>query len=101
MLGVVEHRAAADVAEGDKSGYVGEDQVIALATNAGFELAERSEINANPKDSKNHPNGVWTLPPVSRLPEGEDGQKYLDMGESDRMTLKFVKPVPPAMNSDG
>jgi predicted methyltransferase len=93
VLGVVEHRANADVPEGDKSGYVSEAQVIAFATAAGFELAEKSEVNANPKDTKNHPNGVWTLPPVLRVPEGEDAQQYKDIGESDRMTLRFVKPA--------
>jgi predicted methyltransferase len=92
VLGVVEHRAAEDVPKGDRSGYVSENQVIAFATNAGFQMIEASEINANPKDTKDHPNGVWTLPPVSRTPEGEDGQKYRDIGESDRMTIKFVKP---------
>jgi predicted methyltransferase len=93
VLGVSEHRANADVPEGDKSGYVSENQVVTFAKNAGFEWAGGSEINANPKDTKDHPNGVWTLPPTLRLPEGDDGQKYKDIGESDRMTLKFVKPA--------
>lgn len=93
VLGVVEHRANADVPKGDKSGYVSEAQVIAFATAAGFILAEKSEINSNPKDTKDHANGVWTLPPVLRVPEGEDAQKYKDIGESDRMTLKFMKPA--------
>jgi predicted methyltransferase len=92
VLGVVEHRANADVPAGDKSGYVSEAQVIALAEAAGFVLEEKSEINANPADTKDHPNGVWTLPPVSRVPEGEDGAKYQAIGESDRMTLRFRKP---------
>ena len=93
ILGVVEHRADADVAEGDKSGYLSENQVIALATAAGFLLEEKSEINANPKDTKDHPNGVWTLPPTLKVPAGEEVQKYKDIGESDRMTLRFVKPA--------
>lgn len=93
VLGVVEHRAAGDVPEGDRSGYVGEDQVIAFATAAGFVLEDRSQINANPADTKDHPNGVWTLPPSLRVPEGEDAQKYRDIGESDRMTLRFRKPA--------
>lgn len=93
VLGVSEHRANADVPDGDRSGYVSENQVIAFATQAGFQLADRSEINANPKDTKDHPNGVWTLPPSLRVPEGTDAQKYKDIGESDRMTLKFVKPA--------
>ena len=91
VLGVVEHRAAADVPEGDRSGYLGEAQVIALAERAGFVLEEKSEINANPADTKDHPNGVWTLPPSLRLPEGDDGEKYRAIGESDRMTLRFRK----------
>ncbi len=91
-LGVVEHRANADVPAGDRSGYVSEAQVIALATAAGFELELRSEINANPADTKDHPNGVWTLPPSLRVPEGEDPEKYKAIGESDRMTLRFRKP---------
>ena len=92
-LGVSEHRANADVPEGDRSGYVSESQVVAFAKKAGFEWVDGSEINANPKDTKDHPNGVWTLPPTLRVPEGEDAQKYKDIGESDRMTLKFVKPA--------
>lgn len=94
VLGVVEHRATADVAEGDRSGYVSEAQVVALASAAGFVLEESSEVNANPRDTKDHPNGVWNLPPSLRVAEGEDPQKYSDIGESDRMTLKFRKPVP-------
>ncbi|NLB15058.1 MAG: methyltransferase, partial [Gammaproteobacteria bacterium] len=68
-----------------------EQQIIDLATAAGFQLAERSEINANPNDSADHPRGVWTLPPSLALGD-EDREKYLTIGESDRMTLKFVKP---------
>ena len=90
-LGVVEHRAAKDVPADDESGYVSEAQVIAYATAAGFTLAGKSEANANAKDTKDYPGGVWTLPPV--LAEGDkDRAKYLAIGESDRMTLKFVKP---------
>ena len=89
-LGVVEHRAAADVADDDKTGYVGQDQVIAMATAAGFELVETSEINANPLDTKDHPNGVWMLPPSNSHDEA-DADKYRAIGESDRMTLRFVK----------
>lgn len=90
-LGVVEHRAAKDVPADDSSGYVSEAQVIAYATAAGFKLVGKSEVNANPKDTKDYPKGVWTLPPVLR--EGEtDRAKYLAIGESDRMTLRFVKP---------
>ncbi|WP_425500961.1 class I SAM-dependent methyltransferase [Pseudoxanthomonas gei] len=92
VLGVVEHRAKADVAADDKSGYVGEAQVIALAEAAGFKLQEKSEINANPRDTKDHPNGVWTLPPVNDH-EAKDEAKYKAIGESDRMTLRFIKPA--------
>jgi predicted methyltransferase len=91
VLGVVEHRAKADVAADDKSGYVGQQQVIALAEAAGFKLAGSSEINANARDSKDYPGGVWTLPPTSRH-EPADSAKYQAIGESDRMTLKFIKP---------
>lgn len=95
VLGVVEHRAPDDwpVERMAETGYVSERQVIALAERAGFRLADRSEINANPKDTKDHPKGVWTLPPSLRLGE-QDRDKYLAIGESDRMTLKFVKPAP-------
>lgn len=92
VLGVVEHRANADVPAGDRSGYVSEAQVIAIATAAGFVLEEKSEVNANPKDTKDYANGVWTLPPTLNVPEGEDKAKYQAIGESDRMTLRFRKP---------
>ncbi len=73
-------------------GYVKESDVIALASAAGFKLAGKSEINANPKDSKDYPNNVWSLPPT--LEGGDvDKAKYLAIGESDRMTLKFIKPA--------
>ena len=90
-LGVVEHRAKADVPADDRSGYVGQAQVIALAQAAGFVLDGQSEVNANPKDTKDHPNGVWMLPPVNRH-EPADAAKYKAIGESDRMTLRFKKP---------
>jgi predicted methyltransferase len=92
-LGVVDHRAAAgsDLAKIKQSGYLTEDYVIKLATAAGFKLAAKSEINANPKDTKDYPEGVWTLPPTLALKD-KDREKYLAIGESDRMTLKFVKP---------
>jgi predicted methyltransferase len=95
VLGVVEHRAAdgKTLEEVKDSGYLPEEYVIGLATAAGFELAEKSEINANPADTKDHPNGVWTLPPGNRHDEA-DKEKYAAIGESDRMTLKFVKPQP-------
>lgn len=93
VLGVVEHRAAAGktLEEVKTSGYLPEDYVIGLATAAGFVLEEKSEINANPADTKDHPNGVWTLPPSNNHEEA-DKAKYAAIGESDRMTLRFVKP---------
>lgn len=91
VLGVVEHRASKDVPEDDGTGYVGEAQVIALAEAAGFRLDGKSEVNANPRDTKDHPNGVWTLPPTNQH-EAKDDAKYQAIGESDRMTLRFVKP---------
>ena len=94
VLGLVQHRGDPSVKQDPKagSGYVNEDYVIELAKQAGFELAEKSEINANPKDTKDYPKGVWTLPPSLRLGD-EDRAKYLEIGESDRMTLKFMKPA--------
>jgi len=91
VLGVVEHRAKADVPADDKTGYVGQQQVIAMAKAAGFELAGSSEINTNPRDTKDYPNGVWTLPPTNQH-DAADEAKYQAIGESDRMTLRFVKP---------
>lgn len=93
VLGVVEHRLPESRPDADmlKSGYMKQSHVIALARAAGFKLADKSEINANPKDNADHPEGVWTLPPSLRLKD-KDREKYLAIGESDRMTLKFVKP---------
>jgi predicted methyltransferase len=93
ILGVEEHRLPADrpAAIERSSGYVKEATVIRLATAAGFRLDGRSEINANPKDSADWPKGVWTLPPTLQLGE-QDRAKYMAIGESDRMTLRFVKP---------
>lgn len=93
VLGVADHRAkpGTDLETMKKSGYLTEALVIELATKAGFVLDEKSEINANPKDSANHPNGVWTLPP-SNSHDKADAAKYQAIGESDRMTLRFKKP---------
>jgi predicted methyltransferase len=93
VLGVVEHRARDGTPLGQmiKTGYMTEDYVIALAEKAGFRFAGSSEINANPEDTRDHPRGVWTLPPTFRLGD-VDREKYRAIGESDRMTLKFVKP---------
>jgi predicted methyltransferase len=93
ILGVVQHRADTPelLPSGNISGYVSEAQMIQLAEAAGFVLEARSEINANPRDDHQHPEGVWTLPPTLRLGE-ENRQVYVDIGESDRMTLRFSKP---------
>ena len=93
VLGIEDHRAdpAAPADVSMQNGYVREADAIALAQAAGFRLVARSEINANPRDDKNHPRGVWTLPPVYRLGD-VDREKYAAIGESDRFTLKFVKP---------
>lgn len=94
VYGVVEHRAApgTTIDQSKKSGYVTEDVVIQLATEAGFVLEARSEINANPNDTKDYPEGVWSLPPSYR--QGDtDHAKYQAIGESDRMTLRFRKPL--------
>lgn len=94
VLGVVEHRANKDQPQDPKAptGYVREDYVIKLATDAGFKLVATSEINSNPRDTKDHPKGVWTLPPTLTMKD-QDRAKYLAIGESDRMTLRFVKPA--------
>ena len=94
VLGVVDHRArdGAPVEEMKTSGYLPEEAVIAMAVRAGFVLEARSEINANPLDTADYEKGVWTLPP--RLTLGDvDRDKYLAIGESDRMTLRFRKPA--------
>lgn len=93
-LGIVDHRLPeeSDSALEKSSGYVKVSTVRQLAEEAGFVLEAQSEINANPKDTADHPKGVWTLPPVLRLEE-TDRAKYLAIGESDRMTLRFRKPV--------
>ena len=94
VLGVVQHRAApgGDRVETAARGYVSEETMIALAKQAGLVLEMRSEVNANPADTKDHPEGVWTLPPSLRLGD-QDRDKYLAIGESDRMTLRFRKPA--------
>jgi len=93
ILGLVDHRANPKVPRDPKSanGYVLEKDIIALAKKAGFKLASKSEVNANPKDTKDYPKGVWTLPPTLKLKD-QGREKYLAIGESDRMTLKFIKP---------
>lgn len=93
VFGVVEHRLPAHrpLSDQDASGYMREDFVIEMAQKAGFRLLKRSEINANPLDTADHPKGVWSLPPSLRMGE-VDAERYLSIGESDRMTLLFEKP---------
>lgn len=95
VLGVTDHRAKpgapTDAKTVDDTGYVPEDYVVQTIEHAGFKLAGKSEVNANPKDTKDYPKGVWTLPPSYELGD-QDHAKYEAIGESDRMTLKFVKP---------
>lgn len=103
ILGIEQHRAASTGVQDPTAGngYVQESYVQALCAEVGFTFLESSEINANPKDGRDHPFGVWTLPPVLRTsPPGQpddpafDTAPYVDIGESDRMTLKFQKPDP-------
>lgn len=95
VLGVEQHRGKADAAgepkEIAKTGYLPEAWVISRIESFGFKLAAKSEVNANPRDTKDYAKGVWTLPPSFELGE-TDKAKYAAIGESDRMTLKFVKP---------
>lgn len=93
ILGVVDHRLpeSMDSALEKQSGYIKKSTIVRLATAAGFKLVGESEVNANPKDSHNWPDGVWTLPPTYKLGD-VDRAKYQAIGESDRLTLKFVKP---------
>jgi predicted methyltransferase len=92
ILGIEQHRAPADAKpeESAKKGYLPEKWVIEKIEAAGFKLAGKSEINANPKDTKDYAEGVWTLPPTLKLGD-KDKEKYMAIGESDRMTLKFTK----------
>jgi predicted methyltransferase len=94
VLGVVEHRGDPAVPQDPKakSGYVNEDYAIKLIEAAGFRLEASSQVNANPKDTKDYEQGVWSLPPTYALGD-KDREKYAAIGESDRFTLKFVKPA--------
>jgi len=94
ILGVEEHRGRPDQPQDPlaKSGYVRQDYAIALAEKSGFKLLGSSEVNANPNDTKDYPEGVWTLPPTYRLKD-QDREKYSSIGESDRFVLKFAKPA--------
>lgn len=94
VLGIVDHRWP-DAENEDphaEDGYISEQRLIAFAEEAGFEFAGRSDVNRNAKDTHDHPEGVWTLPPSFALDE-QDREKYLAIGESDRLTIRFVKPA--------
>ncbi len=97
VLGIVDHRARpdADPSKSSKLGYLPEAWAIEKIEAAGFKLSAKSEVNANPKDTKDYPDGVWTLPPTYRL-GAKDHEKYAAIGESDRFTLRFVKNEPSA-----
>lgn len=92
ILGVSDHRGRTDISQDAqiKSGYIRQDYAVAMIEKAGFKLAGTSEAKANPKDTKDHPAGVWSLPPSFRLKD-QDREKYAAIGESDRFLLKFVK----------
>jgi predicted methyltransferase len=102
ILGVEDHRGIRDKPQDPRAanGYVNEQYAIDLITAAGFVLEARSEINANPQDTKDYPQGVWTLPPSYRLGE-RDRAKYQAIGESDRFTLRFRKPGSGTVSSRG
>jgi predicted methyltransferase len=92
IFGIVGHRGRTDRPQEAqaRTGYLREDYAIALIERAGFRLVGKSEVNANPRDTRDHPEGVWTLPPTYRLRD-VDREKYRAIGESDRFTLKFAK----------
>jgi predicted methyltransferase len=94
ILGITDHRWPEDSSDADpyNTGYMKASEAIALAESAGFELVAQSGINANPRDTHDHEQGVWTLPPSLALGD-KDKEKYLAIGESDRFTLKFIKPA--------
>ncbi len=92
VLGIVDHRGLPNLPQEaqNKNGYVRQDYAIALIEKAGFKFAGASEVNANPKDTKDHPDGVWSLPPTYRSKD-LNRAKFAAIGESDRFTLKFIK----------
>ena len=91
VLGIIEHRRGENKPPDSESGYIHQKRIVGLMVKNGFQLTASSELNSNPKDTTDHPEGVWTLPPGLALGE-EKSAEYLAIGESDRMTLKFVKP---------
>jgi predicted methyltransferase len=95
ILGVVDHRWPDAKSEDPaaRNGYISEERVKGFAKTAGFEFVASSDVNRNPKDTHDHPNGVWSLPPDVSAQSATDREKYLAIGESDRMTLKFRKPA--------
>lgn len=97
VFGIVDHRGDESIPQDPKgkNGYVNQSHVLILAKKAGFQLIDSAEINANPKDTKDYPNGLYSLPPSLKGSTFDSSlsQKVLAIGESDRMTLKFVKPL--------
>ncbi|MDT8437502.1 MAG: methyltransferase [Wenzhouxiangellaceae bacterium] len=91
VLGIVQHRLPEDGDDSQYTGYVKQSWVVAMAESNGFRLVEASEINANPNDTADHPEGVWNLPPSLRNVPDDEQDAWRAIGESDRMTLKFVK----------
>jgi predicted methyltransferase len=91
VVGIIEHRRRVNKPHDADSGYVHEKRIVKLMAKSGFKLEASSEVNGNPKDTSDHPEGVWTLPPSLAL-GADKSAEYLEIGESDRMTLKFVKP---------
>jgi predicted methyltransferase len=102
ILGIEQHRARPDAVaeESAKKGYLPEEWLIKEVEAAGFKLVKKSDINANPKDTKDYEEGVWALPPTLRMGD-KDRDKYTAIGESDRMTLKFEKVAPPKDKAAG
>jgi predicted methyltransferase len=91
VLGIIEHRRGEDQEPDAESGYIHQQRIVDLMIKNGFAWVASSEMNSNPEDTRDHPEGVWTLPPGLALGKDESA-KYIEIGESDRMTLKFVKP---------
>jgi len=91
IFGIVGHRLPENGDDSEFTGYVKSSWIVAQAEANGFRLIESSEVNANPNDTADHPNGVWTIPPSLNVPEDEDPEAYAAIGESDRFTLKFAK----------
>jgi len=90
MVGIIDHRM--DPAREAGNGYIHEQELITVMESNGFRFVESSEVNANPRDTKDHPGGVWNLPPTLRAVTDENRAHFMAIGESDRLTMKFMKP---------